>query len=239
MRTKTSLPHGLRLLMGDVNYGSNTPSMVKSVLSWKERNPIDSNRLWERLDACNDKVNRWITLLKEFCESDRESYEATLLLCAPLTVAEWRERAKEMVGSAAQGRDEGKGLNVRVIHALINLRERFEGVRELMRSMGREAQVPIEPEEQTSLLDRTIETPGVVFAGVPGAGGFDAIFAVVIDPPSLSSFPHPEINVVAAVESVWSSFSTLSVLPQLLVEDPCGILLEDHHDAFPSSSSSS
>ena len=38
----------------------------------------------------------------------------------------------------------------------------------------------IEPAEQTRVLDATMALPGVVFAGVPGAGGHDAVFAVVI-----------------------------------------------------------
>jgi phosphomevalonate kinase len=41
-------------------------------------------------------------------------------------------------------------------------------VRRLLRSMGDMAGVPIEPIEQTQLLDEMHSIPGVVFAGVPG-----------------------------------------------------------------------
>lgn len=34
--------------------------------------------------------------------------------------------------------------------------------------MGNLAQVPIEPDEQTRLIDSTIKLPGVVFSAVPG-----------------------------------------------------------------------
>ena len=47
--------------------------------------------------------------------------------------------------------------------------------------MGNESSVPIEPETQTSLLDACTELEGVLAAGVPGAGGFDAIFCVIAD----------------------------------------------------------
>jgi hypothetical protein len=40
--------------------------------------------------------------------------------------------------------------------------------------------VPIEPPSQTKLLDACMDVPGVLMAGVPGAGGFDAIFVVVV-----------------------------------------------------------
>jgi len=34
--------------------------------------------------------------------------------------------------------------------------------------MGHSADVPIEPEEQTGILDETIALPGVIGGGVPG-----------------------------------------------------------------------
>ena len=224
VRTKTQLPPGLRLLMGDVNCGSNTPSMVQSVLKWRREEKEASQLLWEQLDGRNDKVNRWISLLQEQHAFDQESYEATLLFCAGLTALQWKEEAQDLLGSAKNL----KNLNVRVMNPLVCLREWFEKVRLLMRKMGDGANVPIEPSEQTRLLDRTIETAGVIFAGVPGAGGYDAIFAVVIDPSSFSSLRHaPEISPFSAVEAVWSSFQELSVLTQTLNEDSHGILVED------------
>lgn len=47
--------------------------------------------------------------------------------------------------------------------------------------MGKESSVPIEPETQTSLLDATLKINGVLIAGVPGAGGYDAIFCIIAD----------------------------------------------------------
>lgn len=49
-----------------------------------------------------------------------------------------------------------------------------------MREMGQLADVSIEPIEQTELIDNCFKTPGVLIAGVPGAGGFDAIFCICI-----------------------------------------------------------
>lgn len=58
----------------------------------------------------------------------------------------------------------------------------FENVREKIREMGRRSGVPIEPEEQTVLLDALAKGVDGVFGGVvPGAGGYDAVALLVKD----------------------------------------------------------
>lgn len=69
----------------------------------------------------------------------------------------------------------------------------------------------IEPESQTRLLDATMDMEGVLLAGVPGAGGFDAVFAVTLGDSSSN------------VAKAWSS---LNVLALLVREDPRGVSLE-------------
>lgn len=69
----------------------------------------------------------------------------------------------------------------------------------------------IEPESQTQLLDETMNVEGVLLAGVPGAGGFDAIFAVTLGESS------------SKVTKVWSS---RNVLAMLVREDPRGVSVE-------------
>uniref|UniRef100_A0A0A8XYK6 GHMP kinase C-terminal domain-containing protein n=1 Tax=Arundo donax TaxID=35708 RepID=A0A0A8XYK6_ARUDO len=81
-----------------------------------------------------------------------------------------------------------------------------------MREMGVAAGVPIEPESQTELLDSTMNIDGVLLAGVPGAGGFDAVFSVTLGDAS------------DAVANAWSS---AGVLPLLVQEDSRGVSLED------------
>ena len=95
-----------------------------------------------------------------------------------------------------------------------------------MRDMSAGAHVPIEPPEQTRLLDACIALRGVVGGGVPGgaslradllsntdllrslsAGGFDAIWVLVLDTPT---------HVVAgAVEKLWLEWTEVSVSPLL------------------------
>eukprot|EP00978_Attheya_sp_CCMP212_P035702 scaffold156990_cov56-Attheya_sp.AAC.1 len=46
--------------------------------------------------------------------------------------------------------------------------------------MGELAGVPIEPPSQTQLANATLALPGVLCAGVPGAGGYDALYCIYI-----------------------------------------------------------
>jgi phosphomevalonate kinase len=63
-----------------------------------------------------------------------------------------------------------------------DLETAFENVREKIREMGRRSGVPIEPQEQTDLLDAlTKGMTGVVGGVVPGAGGYDAVALLVKD----------------------------------------------------------
>ena len=62
------------------------------------------------------------------------------------------------------------------------LTEGFAAIREKIREMGENSGVPIEPPEQTALLDAVTQKVDGVFGGVvPGAGGYDAITLLVRD----------------------------------------------------------
>lgn len=64
------------------------------------------------------------------------------------------------------------------MQSLLKLRGLFQTTRTLLKNMGNMAGVGIEPDSQTLLCDATADLPGVVAAGVPGAGGVDAIYAL-------------------------------------------------------------
>lgn len=71
----------------------------------------------------------------------------------------------------------------------------------------------IEPESQTQLLNTTMNMEGVLLSSVPGAGGFDAVFAVTLGESS------------QRVVNFWSS---VNVLALLVTEDPRGVSLESN-----------
>lgn len=62
---------------------------------------------------------------------------------------------------------------------------------------------PIEPDEQTALIDETLKIPGVIAALVPGAGGYDAIACLYLN--------HPSVR--HAIADFWCSWPKASVCP--------------------------
>ncbi|KAK8945518.1 hypothetical protein KSP40_PGU011055 [Platanthera guangdongensis] len=98
-----------------------------------------------------------------------------------------------------------------IAKSLIGTRDAFLDIRILMQHMGKSAGVPIEPESQTRLLDATMNMDGVLLSGVPGAGGFDAVFAIILG---------------EATGSVAKAWSSAGVLPLLVKEDSRGVSLE-------------
>jgi phosphomevalonate kinase len=83
----------------------------------------------------------------------------------------WDELQRRNEGLAAVLK-EGRNRDIRAAVA---------GIRELVRKMGAESGVPIEPESQTELLDALEGVEGVYGGVVPGAGGFDALALLVKD----------------------------------------------------------
>jgi len=81
--------------------------------------------------------------------------------------------------------------------------------------MGELTGAPIEPPEQTRLLDAMMQIPGVIAAGVPGAGGFDAVYALVASPTARDQLLE-----------MWSSWAEMSVCPLLSSESSQGLVIE-------------
>lgn len=109
--------------------------------------------------------------------------------------------------------------------------------------MSLRAGVPIEPPEQTRLLDACMEVPGIVMAGVPGgnvdrvdaiwamnltrpfiptAGGYDAIFCIALSDAARSG-----------VENIWQDWTEMAVGPLLARESNGGLLGIDRIEDIP------
>lgn len=134
------MPKGLRLVMCDVDCGSQTPGMVKQVLKWREENKKDAGELWDALQKGN------------------EDFAAELTRLATTT---------------SQNDDASTQY--------AKLRDIIAANRTLIKRMSLASGVPIEPPQQTALLDSCSSIPGVVGGVVPGAGGYDAVVLLVED----------------------------------------------------------
>ncbi|XP_057977396.1 phosphomevalonate kinase, peroxisomal [Malania oleifera] len=198
-RTKFSLPPMMTLLLGEPGAGgSSTPSMVGAVKKWQKSEPQKSLETWTKLLEANSALEQQLNSLSKLAEEHWDAYKCVIKGCSMLRSEKWMEQAVEPNQKA-------------VVKAMLGARDAMLQIRCQMRQMGEAAGIPIEPKSQTELLDATMNVEGVLFAGVPGAGGFDAIFAVTLG------------NSSSNVTKTWS---TLHVLALLVREDPHGVSLE-------------
>ena len=56
LKSAVAIPKGVRLVMCDVDCGSQTPGMVKKVLAWRKENADEAHALWSRLHSCNEEL---------------------------------------------------------------------------------------------------------------------------------------------------------------------------------------
>ncbi|PWY79284.1 Phosphomevalonate kinase [Aspergillus heteromorphus CBS 117.55] len=50
------LPHGMQMVLCDVECGSQTPSMVRKVLEWRKQNQQEADQLWRDLQTNNERI---------------------------------------------------------------------------------------------------------------------------------------------------------------------------------------
>lgn len=197
-RTKFSLPPMMNLLLGEPGTGgSSTPSMVGAIKKWQKSDPQMSLETWRKLSEANSALEAQFNLLSKLAEENWDAYKGIINRCSIYQSEKWMELADE-AGQA-------------VVKALLGARDAMLSIRGHMRQMGEAAGIPIEPESQTQLLDATMNVAGVLLAGVPGAGGFDAVFAVTLGDSGTN------------LAKVWSSHNVLALLVR---EDPRGVSIE-------------
>lgn len=170
--TPFSLPPCFDIVMGDVCGGSSSTSMAREVLKWKAENP-EAPTLWKTLGETNLLVYNAFVALNTLATRDSSLFNNVLKSLAEKRASEWPSAYSGNNG----GNSNGEG---QIVEALLTLKAHFKKARSLLKSMGDGAGVGIEPDNQTALADATEALEGVLCAGVPGAGGNDAVFAIVI-----------------------------------------------------------
>ncbi|CAN7055875.1 unnamed protein product [Brassica oleracea var. botrytis] len=198
-RTEFCLPPLMNLFLGEPGSGgSSTPSMVGAVKKWQMSDPDKARENWQKLSDANLELETKLNSLSKLAKEHWDVYLGVIKSCSVLTSEKWVLHATEPINEA-------------IIRELLGAREAMLRIRILMRQMGEAAGVPIEPESQTQLLDSTMNAEGVLVAGVPGAGGFDAIFAITLGDSG------------SKLTQAWSSHNVLALLVK---EDPHGVCLE-------------
>jgi len=141
--------------------------------------------------------------LSDMYESDHTSYMGGVKFISSLQHVQW------VASSGIPHRQQ------QIVDAFYDVHRISEDIRAMMRKMGESSEVPIEPKEQTALLDACVSQAGVIGGGVPGAGGYDAIWLLVCDPPEDRLDGQTPLE---RVEHVWSTYADLDVSPLSSVE---------------------
>lgn len=204
------LPPGLTMRLADISAGSSTPKMVSQVNAWKKQNVEEANELWNNLDKCNNKISSLFEELTELCSQEKKMYWRTLEELKKISSDKW-----------TSFKDNGN-LSSKAISVLLNIKETFLSIRNYLRIMSEKTKTPIEPELQTRLLNACMECPGVLMAGVPGAGGFDAIFCIIIE----GENDVANCSGIKAIEELWQNWNETSVCPLMARQSNHGICHE-------------
>ncbi|KND03269.1 phosphomevalonate kinase [Spizellomyces punctatus DAOM BR117] len=203
------LPPNFTLMLADIDAGSSTYKLVSEVLRWRRTHTDEADALWTKLDLENARIEQCMRDLSRIAEHQKAGYESVLSMCAEVKASLWSNL------------DVNDDL-VDVKNIFSTVYETFQNVRKYLREMSVKAGVPIEPPEQTRLLDACLDVPGVVMAGVPGAGGYDAIFCLVI-----SETARHEVR------QLWSTWTEMAVGPLLTQHSSTGLVRIDRPGDIP------
>jgi phosphomevalonate kinase len=206
-----TLPPRTRLLLADIHAGSNTPLLVSKVLKWRSENSADAHSLWTSLDQSNTSLGQTLMRLSQLHEKDQHAYVETVRWVSGLQPMQWLANPNMPPEQAL------------CLEAFYEAHLLTEQIRSKMREMGKLSGVEIEPEKQTQLLDASVSMAGVVGGGVPGAGGFDAVWLLVCEPPE----DTPGIPPLARIDRIWTT-SFAGVAPMLAQESKAqGVAIEN------------
>lgn len=158
---KCNLPPGIKLLMGDIIGGSETPKLVNQVNIWREYNKEEADDLYSKLNNSNMKLIKSLKDLNQLFESNPERYKYLL-----------ENLSKES----------GNSILNEPTNDLYELKEvvsSIENIRLFLQMMTVQSRAEIEPSAQSKLLDTLVRIRGVLGGVVPGAGGYDAVCILV------------------------------------------------------------
>ncbi|KAI0268714.1 ribosomal protein S5 domain 2-type protein [Gloeopeniophorella convolvens] len=210
-----ALPPCTRLLLADIHAGSNTPLLVGQVLKWRTENSAQAHSLWTSLDQSNTSLGETLARLTELHARDENAYVETVRWVSGLQPVQWLANPNMHQAQST------------CLEAFYEAHLLTEQIRNKMREMGRLSGVEIEPPQQTKLLNASVSMAGVIGGGVPGAGGFDAIWLLMVVPPA----DTPGYPPLMRVERLWSGFP--GIAPLLAQESQAqGVALEQL-DAVP------
>lgn len=167
-RTPNSLPPYIKLLIGDISGGSNTPKLVSKVLKWKQENPREGEELFNDLNQANESFIAAIEHLNMKASANSAGYAKAL-----------KEFAKQDLITLKEHEDEIPEAYRLFLAPIRDLILAGRDIRRNLRKLTELSGAEIEPPSQTQLLDHCLTVKGCFGGLVPGAGGYDAIAVLV------------------------------------------------------------
>ncbi|KAJ3910032.1 phosphomevalonate kinase [Lentinula edodes] len=196
------LPPLTRLMLADVDAGSDTPSLIGKVQHWRKTEPEKANAVWTAIDQLNQSLASTLLRLSAFHSENPACYASIVKFISTLQPLQW---------TADPSLSE---FETNVAAHFYQAHKITLEIRRSMREMGELAGAPIEPPEQTKLLDKCCFQAGVIGGGVPGAGGYDAVWLLMCEPEQCRPDQWPRER----IEHVWSNYTELHVSPLSAVE---------------------
>ncbi len=167
------LPPRITLMLADVHAGgTETPSMVQKIFAWRKTlDAGDAANPWNGLAAANVACISALEALDRAASENGAAYDAAARVAASAPSASSATDVSDVAPDVAA-----------VVRLFDATRAALADSRARLRDVGVRAGVEVEPPRLTPLLDRSLgATPGVLAVGCPGAGGYDAVFALVVD----------------------------------------------------------
>jgi phosphomevalonate kinase len=212
--TCRGLPRNFRLLLADIHAGgTETPGMVSKIFAWKNSlDASDKTNLWNRLAAANIHAIEELQKLTHLQSTNASDYAAAVKVIAT-----------SLCGNDDEGWTTASKQSA-VLAQFDAVRKAFSECRKLLREVGEKADVEVEPSKLTNLLDATLSNcKGVIAVGCPGAGGYDAVFALALEEEKDNKISSSS-TVCDGIEKFWESYNAdgLHVCPLLVRESETG-----------------
>lgn len=195
-----TLPSSLQLMMADVCGGTESVSMARQVLKWRKDKPVEASEIWNQLLDTNSQIAHCLVKLANRING-LTPYTLSVLQTQLDAGVDWT------IPDSSIAIEECRAV-----------RQLLTRARSLLKRMGECAGVGIEPDDQTRLANATELVPGVLCAGVPGAGGVDAVFCLVLTPTAREK-----------VELLWSTWKDVSGAPAIV----CPLMLQADSGSVP------
>ena len=189
------------MVLFDINIGSSTPSFVKSVLSWKLTFPQEAQIMWKSLNGMNKRLLQQFSLINKYYLRHPQQYSTVVEAFGVTAPSVWNEIKSKVIKEHSD-----------LVDAFLTIRKTFQALRKYLKELGELSGVEIEPDTMTDVLNEISDCCGVISCGIPGAGGYDAVYCLV----TATNFTTLQAVTKQILNVLTSKCKTLNIQPLML-----------------------